>query len=187
MPSRRDLIQAVKARYQAIEALGSSLEEFIASPEFEAVIDQYLGVLGDKDSIRELTGLDPDNPEDLRQLRMEMREELVREIFNAVQSRTTALQDAQAERAAQYDDESIVGYVYLGPDDMSNRPFCNALEFKWLTMAEIQQLDNGQLPDAYLTRGGYNCRHGWYALWPGEEAEYQRASVAEANAAARRK
>jgi hypothetical protein len=50
-------------------------------------------------------------------------------------------------------------YVYVGPRDAKNRPFCRAWVGKAVT--DPARLDNGQgLPaDDYC--GGYNCRHSW--------------------------
>lgn len=50
-------------------------------------------------------------------------------------------------------------YVYVGPRDAKNRPFCRTWVGKAATNPE--RLDNGQaLPvDDYC--GGYNCRHSW--------------------------
>ena len=50
-------------------------------------------------------------------------------------------------------------YVYVGPRDAKNRPFCQAWVGKAVT--DPSRLDNGQgLPaDDYC--GGYNCRHSW--------------------------
>ena len=32
------------------------------------------------------------------------------------------------------------------------------------TRAAIEALDNGQLPNPFITGGGYNCRHSWLAV-----------------------
>lgn len=52
-------------------------------------------------------------------------------------------------------------YVYLGPDDEKTRPFCHRHVGKVYARAEIDEMDNGQLDNVFLTGGGYNCRHGW--------------------------
>ena len=52
-------------------------------------------------------------------------------------------------------------FVYMGPVDDVIRPFCEDLVGKVLSRAEIDALDNGQLPNVMLTGGGYNCRHGF--------------------------
>ncbi len=59
-------------------------------------------------------------------------------------------------------------FVYMGPpaNDPKIRPFCEKLMTKvsagrtW-TRAEIDQMDNGQLPNVFVTCGGYACRHQW--------------------------
>ncbi len=55
-------------------------------------------------------------------------------------------------------------FLYVGPDDDVTRPFCREHVGHVLTRAEIDDLDNGQLPDVFLTGGGYNCRHSWIEL-----------------------
>jgi hypothetical protein len=58
-------------------------------------------------------------------------------------------------------------FQYLGPLDKVTRAFCeDTLTDKdhpgaIYTMDEINEMDNGQLEDVYVTRGGYNCRHQW--------------------------
>jgi len=55
-------------------------------------------------------------------------------------------------------------YQYVGPRDAKTRDFCAGLIGQELTRAEIDDLDNEQLPDVFLTAGGYNCRHSWIAV-----------------------
>lgn len=52
-------------------------------------------------------------------------------------------------------------YAFVGPVDGLMRPFCRAHVGRVYTRAEIEALDNGQLPNPFLTGGGYNCRHLW--------------------------
>jgi len=55
-------------------------------------------------------------------------------------------------------------YIYSGPDDKITRPFCHRLlsRKRPFMRAEIDELDNGQLPNVWLTGGGWNCRHNFY-------------------------
>jgi hypothetical protein len=55
-------------------------------------------------------------------------------------------------------------FAYLGPADTKLRPFCREHVGKVFTRDEIHALDNGQLPDCFLTGGGYSCRHQWIAV-----------------------
>jgi hypothetical protein len=55
-------------------------------------------------------------------------------------------------------------YAYIGPADTKLRPFCHDRVGKVYTKAAIDAMDNGQLPNPFLTGGGYNCRHSWIAL-----------------------
>jgi hypothetical protein len=79
--------------------------------------------------------------------------------------------------------EEIIGkkglqleYTYYGPQDKLTRPFCTRLMTQaqsgrtW-TRAEIDKMDNEQLPDVFTTCGGFNCRHQWVvALEPHPDA-----------------
>jgi hypothetical protein len=50
-------------------------------------------------------------------------------------------------------------FFYVGPVDTRVRPFCLARVGKVFSRGEIDDMDNGQLPNVMLTGGGYNCRH----------------------------
>lgn len=55
-------------------------------------------------------------------------------------------------------------FVYVGPVDAVIRPFCREHIGKVYTRKEIDALDNGQLPNTFLTAGGWNCRHTFQAV-----------------------
>ena len=71
----------------------------------------------------------------------------------------------QGFRAVEAENGAPVRYRYYGPDDVLTRPFCNDLlartAIQGLTREEIDGLDNGQLPNVFVTGGGYRCRHTW--------------------------
>jgi hypothetical protein len=50
-------------------------------------------------------------------------------------------------------------FVYVGPRDQKNRPFCRT----WVGKAAVdpRKLDNGQGLSVEDYCGGYNCRHSW--------------------------
>lgn len=62
-------------------------------------------------------------------------------------------------------------FKYAGPPsgDPKIRPFCQGLMSQveggrsW-TRPEIDNMDNGQLPNVFVTCGGYNCRHQFVVL-----------------------
>ncbi len=56
-----------------------------------------------------------------------------------------------------------VRYKYAGPDDKLTRPFCRHLveAGKSYTRAEIDEMDNGQIPNVFISAGGWRCRHQW--------------------------
>jgi hypothetical protein len=55
-------------------------------------------------------------------------------------------------------------YMYSGPADGRLRPFCYKHVGKVYAKADIDQMDNGQLANVFLTGGGYNCRHVWVSV-----------------------
>lgn len=57
-------------------------------------------------------------------------------------------------------------YGYYGPLDKLNRPFCRKLETerragKSWTRADIDAMSNGQIPNVFISAGGWRCRHQW--------------------------
>ncbi|MFN0166712.1 MAG: hypothetical protein ACKV22_09795 [Bryobacteraceae bacterium] len=58
-----------------------------------------------------------------------------------------------------------VRYFYEGPSDKLTRPFCKQLLARTkrepMTRAEIDKLDNGALPNVFISGGGFRCRHSW--------------------------
>lgn len=55
-------------------------------------------------------------------------------------------------------------FLYVGPSDGVVREWCLEHLGLVLTKAKIESLDNGQLPNPFITGGGYNCRHSWMAV-----------------------
>lgn len=55
-------------------------------------------------------------------------------------------------------------YLYVGPSDGVVRDWCLRYLGQVMTRDRIEVLDNGQLPNPFLTGGGYNCRHSWMAV-----------------------
>lgn len=50
-------------------------------------------------------------------------------------------------------------FYYAGPIDTKTRPFCRERVGRVFTRKELEEADNGQLPNPLLTGGGFNCRH----------------------------
>jgi hypothetical protein len=65
----------------------------------------------------------------------------------------------RAVEAVQAGDDPDTPFAYMGPVDSVTRPFCLQHVGKVYTRAQIDELDNGQLGDVFLTGGGYGCRH----------------------------
>ena len=79
-------------------------------------------------------------------------------------SRTLANAVYQAEESKH----GPLNYIYAGPPsgDPVIRPFCKKLMSEveggqsW-TRDEIDEMDNGQIPNVFISCGGFNCRHQW--------------------------
>ena len=55
-------------------------------------------------------------------------------------------------------------FLYLGPSDQITRPFCRQHIGETKTVAEWNELDNGQLRPVSTFAGGFNCRHQLVAV-----------------------
>lgn len=55
-------------------------------------------------------------------------------------------------------------FLYAGPIDDVTRDWCLQRVGKVFTRAEIDAMDNGQLPDVFVSGGGWNCRHSFLAV-----------------------
>lgn len=52
-------------------------------------------------------------------------------------------------------------FYYAGPLDSVTRPFCRVRIGKVFSRADVDAMDNGQIPDPLVSGGGYNCRHAF--------------------------
>lgn len=62
--------------------------------------------------------------------------------------------------------EADEAFFYVGPVDRKMRPFCKERAGQVYTREQIDQMDNGQLPNPLITGGGYNCRHMFKRVSP---------------------
>lgn len=101
--------------------------------------------------------------QDAREVLAEIDDLLARVVRQARTKYETALMTfAQTLVAAQSADTDV--FAYIGPVDSRIRNFCLMHVGKAWTRQTIDRLDNGQLPNTFLTRGGYNCRHLWHPI-----------------------
>ncbi len=96
--------------------------------------------------------------------------EQMSDILDRAETRLQTLYDTaisiygrQVEAEAAGEDASI-RFAYMGPVDRKTRDFCLAHVGKVYTRDDIDQLDNGQLNNVFLTGGGYSCRHTWHEI-----------------------
>lgn len=66
--------------------------------------------------------------------------------------------------AAEPKESDEQAYLYVGPVDGVVREWCLEHLGKVYTKDRIEALDNGQIPNPFLSGGGYNCRHSWMAV-----------------------
>ena len=55
-------------------------------------------------------------------------------------------------------------FLFLQPLDNVTREWCVEHAGKVYSRRAIDEMDNGQLPNVFLTGGGYNCRGSWIAV-----------------------
>lgn len=55
-------------------------------------------------------------------------------------------------------------YLYVGPVDAKTRRWCLDRAGKVYSRDVIEAMDNGQLANAFITAGGWSCRHSWLAV-----------------------
>ena len=75
------------------------------------------------------------------------------------------MQDRTFQKVENGLPQGAVKYRYDGPNDKLTRDFCVRMlersKSEPMTRDAIEKLDNGQLPNPYITGGGYQCRHQW--------------------------
>lgn len=71
---------------------------------------------------------------------------------------------AREVHAARAEELGAERFIYLGPSDGRNRPFCASKVGQAFTREEIAALDNGQGLDVMTRCGGWGCRHHWRAM-----------------------
>lgn len=76
----------------------------------------------------------------------------------------TSIYGRQIEAVATENLGPSQAFLYTGPVDGRTRDWCLDRVGKVYTRAEIERMDNGQLPNPFLTGGGYNCRHSFLAV-----------------------
>lgn len=85
----------------------------------------------------------------------------------------TSIIGRQVEAIATEDLGADQPFLFVGPIDDRIREWCLEHVGQVFTRADIDAMDNEQLPNCFLTGGGYNCRHSWLAV----ESKELRAMV----------
>lgn len=97
---------------------------------------------------------------------LDKREPVIRTLYDT----SVSIYGRQVE-ALQAGDDPDTKFAYVGPLDEKTREFCLEHIGKVYTRAEIDDLDNGQLNDVFLTGGGYQCRHMWHEIAKSSELQ----------------
>lgn len=123
-----------------------------------------VAINGKRKALAKVNGLEPRKLSDLIAKSFQVTDGQARTL--AATGMATFYRVATARALDQVEKETPLRYVYDGPDDRLTREFCHRLKSdmqsgrSW-TKAEIEAMDNGQLPNPFLSCGGYNCRHQW--------------------------
>lgn len=76
--------------------------------------------------------------------------------------------------------KQIQRYRYYGPNDARTRIFCEQqltrTAKRGMTRDEIDQLNNGQIPNVMISCGGFACRHSWLLDTREIEAKFLKAA-----------
>lgn len=86
---------------------------------------------------------------------LDKREPVIRTLYDT----SISIYGRQVEALLEPDEGAV--YAYMGPADEKTRDFCLEHVGKVYTREQIDELDNGQMNDVFLTAGGFNCRHQW--------------------------
>ena len=132
----------------------------------QKVIDYYRSIIGDSGALtepilREALGTAITEPVSVTDLARTMRDGLTGRGAAAVGNQIrTALQ--VLDQTAINESAKGLGFtlwLYAGPDDVATRPFCDEMVDKVFPEAAIKESRNGQMPNVFMSRGGFNCRH----------------------------
>ena len=127
----------------------------VAAQEFE---DRLMIVAGD---VSRVIARGMMNAQDAGEVIAEVQEIVETAItWSRTQFETALMNFAQA--AMSGDSKAITdAYLYVGPIDLRIRNFCIARVGRVWSKRRIDGMNNGQMANTFLTRGGYNCRHLW--------------------------
>lgn len=142
----RDLARVEALRSAFLEAVVPQDEEMLI-PLWRTVVQAIYAGRGRKDLIADLVDA------------MDRTEGEIATLYDTAVSVFT--RQVQAIHAPEGSDAL---FLYAGPADVRLRPFCRERVGKVYSRREIDGWDNGQLPNPFVTLGGYNCRHALMAV-----------------------
>jgi len=164
-----------KARADKLDALKFTVDDqkVFSMMQADAAenLEDIVGQAGDDVRRRTLMGMGGMTARDLAETMTEVVAKTAgyakTEATTAVSSFYRTLAKTSFQKIEEDDDWEITyRYVGPGPLDPVERPFCRHLMTQSLagrtwTYDQIEDMDNDQLDDVFVTGGGYNCRHQW--------------------------
>jgi hypothetical protein len=96
----------------------------------------------------------------------ELAQRSLPEIVGLAETATATYYRVIADRGYRIIEKNTPGrlkYRYEGPFDVLTRPFCKKLlkTRRTYTRPQIDKMDNGQIPNVFISCGGWRCRHQW--------------------------
>lgn len=76
-------------------------------------------------------------------------------------ARTAHMRFSRTVQGMTAEQNGLKQFIFVGPGDGKTRDWCIDHLGNVYTRDEIDQMDNGQLPNAWVNGGGWNCRHVW--------------------------
>lgn len=91
---------------------------------------------------------------------LDKSEAQIRSLFDTLMT----MYGRQVEAQATEDLGQAQPFLFVGPVDDVTREWCLNRVGRVFTRAAIDTMDNGQIPNVFLSGGGWNCRHSWIAV-----------------------
>ncbi len=123
--------------------------EDVAVQLWRAVVDGVIGARPVLDLVDDIADL------------LDISQRRARQVYDTAVS-TFSRQVGQLGTTGEPDE----AFFYVGPVDVKVREFCLEHVGKVYSRARIDEMDNGQLPNVFLTGGGWNCRHVFSRVSP---------------------
>jgi hypothetical protein len=150
------------------QAIGNSRLDSDALDRIEGAIDPLLREMRDvfadgADRVRRLIDDEVRAKRPVAQLQRDIEDTVAGIFARASSAADTAVMSGARKARIELAEggDSPMGYVYAGPRDKKNRPFCRTHYDQVWTREAMRRLDNGHGLPVETSCGGYLCRHMW--------------------------